>query len=250
MSGKIHIVVPDSHAHPDFDNSRYDLLGHLIADVKPDVVVDIGDWFDMPSLCSYDKGKKSFEGRRYNRDIASGIEAQDRVLRIVKRQKQKFPRFVRTLGNHENRINRVIEFDAVLDGTIGTGDLLSKEYKWEEHPFLEPVEIDGITYQHYFTSGVLNRPIGGERPAYTVLMKNHVSCTQGHSHLFDYCIKTAGRRKIHGLHVGVFQDYNSDYAGPANELWDRGVVIKRNVEDGHYDLEWVSLKRLKEIYGG
>jgi hypothetical protein len=27
------------------------------------------------------------------------------------------------------------------------------------------------------------------------------------------------------------------------------VVIKRGVENGDYDLEWVSLRRLKEIYG-
>ena len=89
---KIHLVIPDSHAHPDFNNDRFDWLGHLINDVKPDVVVDIGDMFDMPSLCSYDKGTKGFEGRRYRADIAAGIEAQDRMMSIVKRQKKKLPR--------------------------------------------------------------------------------------------------------------------------------------------------------------
>lgn len=244
-----HLIIPDSHAHPDFNNDRYDWLGELINDVRPDVVVDIGDWFDMASLCHYDKGKKSFEGRRYTRDVAAGIEAQDRLYAITRRAKKKLPRFVRCLGNHENRINRAVEQDAVLEGVISTRDLQSKEYGWEEYPFLEGVEIDGITYQHYFTSGVMNRPIGGEHAAYQLLMKQHRSVTQGHAHTFDYCIRSAGDRQIMGLVAGVFQDYDAEYAGPANNLWRRGVVIKTNVQDGEYDLQWIGMDRLRDAYG-
>ena len=32
---KVHLVVPDSHAHPDYNNDRADWLGQLIADLKP-----------------------------------------------------------------------------------------------------------------------------------------------------------------------------------------------------------------------
>ena len=246
----IHLIIPDSHAHPDHDNKRYEYLAHLINDIRPDVVVDIGDWWDMPSLCTYDKGTKGFEGRRYRKDIDAGIDAQDRIYHIIRKQKRKLPRFVRCLGNHENRINKAIERDAVLEGTISTDDLMSREYGWEEHPFLSPVCIDGITYQHYFTSGVMGRPISGEYAAHSLITKQLTSCTQGHSHLFDYCVRTGAHgRKLHGLVVGVYQDYDAEYAGPANKLWYPGVVIKQNVEDGHYDLQHVSLKTLKDLYG-
>lgn len=245
-----HLIIPDSHAHPDHSNERYDWIGHLINDIKPDVVVDIGDWWDMPSLCHYDRGKKSFEGRRYHRDIEAGVEAQDRIYSITRRSKRKLPRFVRTLGNHENRISRAVDLDAVLDGTIGTQDLQSKEYGWEEHPFLEPVSIDGVTYAHYFVTGVSGRPIGGEHPAYMLLSKGFESRTMGHTHVLDYCRRSLGDgRKINGLVCGVYQDYDADYAGPANRIWDRGVAIKRNVENGNYDLEWVSMDRLRDEYG-
>ena len=76
------LVIPDSHAESDQDLTRYTLLGRMICDVMskakgPCVVVNIGDWFDLPSLNSYDRpGSKSFEGRRYRDDIAAGIEAQ------------------------------------------------------------------------------------------------------------------------------------------------------------------------------
>ena len=248
MTGKVHLVVPDSHAHPEFNNDRYIWLGKLIADVKPDVVVDIGDWFDMSSLCSYDRGKKSFEGRSYKKDIDAGLDAQAKMFEPIWRTKKKRPRFVRTLGNHENRVNRAVELDRVLEGTIGTKDFQSKEYGWEEYPFLDQVEIDGIQYAHYFVTGVSGRPIGGEHPAYSLLTKRFRSSTCGHVHTFDYCIRTAGDRKIHGAVVGVYQDYHADYAGPANDIWNPGIVIKRGVENGNYDIEHISLKRIKEAY--
>lgn len=245
--GKTHLVIPDSHAHPDFSNKRYSWLGNLIADLKPDTVVDIGDWWDMPSLCSYDKGTKGFEGRRYRRDIDAGIEAQDRLMAPVKRQKKKLPRFIRCLGNHEERINKAISRDPILEGTIGTSDLQSKEYGWEEHPFLEPVEVDGVTYSHYFVSGVLGRPVPNARQ---LLQKQLTSCTMGHDHRFDYVrMANVNGKRINALVCGVFQDYHADFAGPGNQLWDRGVVIKRNVEGGNYDIEWVSLERLEKEYG-
>ncbi len=251
MSGRTHLIIPDSHSHPNFSNKRYDYIGHLIADIKPDVVVDIGDFYDMPSLASYDKGKRSFEGRRYWKDIEAGVEAQDRIRTIVKRQKQKLPRFVRTLGNHEHRIIRAIEGDpTILDGTISLGDLQSQEYGWEEYPFLHPVEIDGVLYGHYFISGVLGKPIGGDNHAKMLLLKQLQSCTQGHSHLFDYCVRTcANGSRIHACVVGSYVDYHMDWAGPSNKLWYNGVVIKRNVEQGAYDLQHISLQRLKEAYG-
>lgn len=247
MSGKIHVVIPDSHAHPDHHNRRYTWLGNLIADIKPDVVVDIGDWWDMASLCSYDKGTKGFEGRRYKKDIEAGLEAQDRMFDPIKRQKKKLPRFIRTLGNHENRICKAVERDAILEGTIGLNDLQSREYGWEEYPFLHPVNVDGVNYAHYFASGVLNRPVPNARQ---LLIKQLASCTMGHDHRFDYVRQSnVNGDTINSLVCGVFQDYHADYAGPANAIWDRGVVIKRDVQNGNYDLEWVSMKRLREAYG-
>lgn len=247
---QIHIVIPDSHARPGFNNDRYDWLASLIVDIKPDVVVDIGDWFDMESLSSYDKGKKSFEGRRYNKDIEIGIEAQDRLLVPILKQKRKLPRFIRTLGNHENRINKAVNLAPELDGLLTTEDFQSKEYRWEEIPFNQPIEVDGIHYCHHFPSGAMGKPVGGENIGRMLIQKKHASCTQGHSHLLDYSIRTSlGGKKVHGLSVGCFFDYEMDYAGPVNAIYDRGVVIKTNVVDGNYDFRWISIQQLKDTYG-
>lgn len=252
---KTHLIIPDAHAHPDHHNNRFEWLGHMVVDVKPDVVIMIGDWVDMPSLCSYDKGTKGFEGRRYKHDIEAGIDAQERFFAPIKEAKKKRPLFYMFEGNHENRITRAINSDAAhLDGIISMDDLKYKRYGWTVIPYNGSTPgvkvIDGIAYAHYFTSGVMGRPIGGMHPGYQLITKQYQSCTQGHTHTTDYCVRTnAAGRNIHGLVVGCYQDYNAEWAGEANELWWRGVLVKRSVEHGQYDPQWVSIKEIERRYG-
>lgn len=75
------LVIGDPHATPHHNNSRFELLGKFIVDRQPEVIVNIGDMADMPSLCSYDKGLRSFEGRRYKHDVASVIDAQLKLFK-------------------------------------------------------------------------------------------------------------------------------------------------------------------------
>ena len=251
---KIHLVIPDAHAHYKHNNRRAEWLGELIVDVKPDVVINIGDNWDMPSLSGYDKGKKSFQGRTYAADVAAGLDFNDRLWSTVRRAKRKMPRRVFCVGNHEQRIDRAVEMQPELEGTVSYEDLQLERYYDDVVHYTGNtpgvIEIDGVHYAHYFISGVMARPVGGEHPAYSLLTKKYVSCTQGHTHVYDHCFRTrADGRKIFGLVAGVFTDYKSDYAGEANDLWWQGCFIKRNVSEGQYDLEGVSMSRLKKAYG-
>lgn len=250
---KTHLVFGDSHAHPDYSNDRADYLGSLISDVRPDVVIDIGDTADFPSLSSYDKGKRSFVGKSYAKDVEAHNEFQDRVWSRVRRSKRKLPRRIRLIGNHEQRIDRVLDLNPELEGTVGYKSLdLERYYDTVVHysgSTPGQVTVDGITYAHFFVSGILGRPIFGEHPAFSLLSKNHHSSTQGHSHVFDYCVRSVGTSKIQGLISGCFQDYDAPWAGQANKLWWRGCFIKRSVDSGSYDLEAVSLSALKKEYG-
>lgn len=247
--GKTILVIPDSHAHPDFSNERYTWLGHLISDTHPDYVLDIGDFYDFPSLSSYDRGKTSFEGRRYFKDVAAGHEAQDRINTVLKQKKKKLPKKFRTLGNHCHRIQRAIELDSILEGTIGLSDLESKEYGWEEIPFLVPLVIQDVRFQHYFTTGVKNLPVGGNHQAFTLLAKEHSSCVMGHTHTLDRAIQPAGGKFIQSAVVGCYVDYHMDWAGPSNGKWNRGIYIMKDVENGMWNDEWISIDKLKATYG-
>lgn len=252
--GKIHLVIPDPHAHPDHNNDRADWVGKLIVDLKPDVVINLGDMWDLPSFSGYDKGKARFHGRAFRRDLDAGLEFDERLWAPTKRAKKKKPFRVFHEGNHEERMKRVLDQTPELVGTIGFKDFeLDKNYDMVvEYTGNTPGVnvIDGVVYAHYLVSGVMARNVGGEHPAYSLLTKQFASITTGHLHTLDYCVRTdAYGRRLNGLVAGVCQDYESDWAGEVNKLWSRGVVIKREVENGDYDFEWVSLKRLQKEYG-
>lgn len=249
-----HLIIPDAHAHPQHNNNRAIWLGKLINDIKPDVVINIGDTADMPSLSSYDKGTKGFIGRNYKEDINAAVDFEDKVWSTVRKAKKKLPRRIKLHGNHEQRIGRAINASPELEGAISYNDL-------QESNFYDTIcqyngntpaviDVDGVHYAHYFISGVMGRAISGEHPAYSLITKEFVSCTQGHIHTMDYAVRTTvDGRKINGCVCGVFQDYDSDWAGESNKLWWRGVVVKRNVDKGDYDPQFISLDAIKKEYG-
>jgi hypothetical protein len=253
MSKRI-LVIPDQHAHPEYPNDRADWLGRFIVDCRPDIVVNIGDGADMASLCSYDKGKKSFQGRTYSKDIDSHTDFQERCWSTVRRGKKKLPRRIYLIGNHEERISRAVELQPELEGVIGYSDLaLDEWYDTIVHysgGTPGTIEVEGISFSHYSVGGIAARPISGEHHAYSLLAKNHSSTVVGHSHTFDYCMRTrADGTKIIGVVAGCYQDYDSGYAGDAGRYWYRGLVVLDGVEKGVFDVRTISLSRLKEEYG-
>ena len=54
---RVHAVIPDCQVKPGQDYSFLRWVGNYLAEKKPDVIVQIGDFADMPSLSSYDVGK-------------------------------------------------------------------------------------------------------------------------------------------------------------------------------------------------
>jgi hypothetical protein len=210
-----HMIIPDTQVKPGSSLKHLEWAGKYAVEKKPDVIVHIGDHWDMPSLSSWDVGKKSFEGRRYVADVEAGIngmrafldpirEEQKRL--ITNKQKQWNPRLVFTMGNHEQRIERAIESDAKLEGLIGYKDLMLNELGWEVYNFLDVVVIDGIAYSHYFTSGIMGRPVSSAK---LMLSKKHMSCVMGHVQDRDIAFANrADMKPMIGLFAGIFYQHD------------------------------------------
>lgn len=245
-----HLVIGDAHAAPGQNLERFVFLGRMIRDLRPDVVICIGDFADMPSLSSYDKGKKAYEGRRYTEDIKAANEAIRLLHKEIDDYNRTFPsdpvkpRFVYCEGNHEHRIERALNDAAGLD-VMGLHDLDFARRGWEVFPFLTAATIDGVSYCHYFTSQNTARAISGVSAGRSLVTKKHTSCVVGHSHLFNHYTTTAGERRIHGLVVGWYCDVFKSYAGQSNTGWWSGICVLRDVNDGDFDLELWSYKRIK-----
>jgi hypothetical protein len=264
----IHLVIGDAHARPGISNDRFLWLGEYLLNLRlshPEAnlkVIDLGDWEDMESLSSYDVGKKSYEGRRYQADIAAGIEARHffniPLDRFNEKQRANHKRTYSVEkyalgGNHsEGRIRKVIESTPMLDGTIGVSDFQLADFGWTYVPFLEPLLLDGITYQHYHISGVMGRPISGESPGLSLIKKTLTSSVCGHSHLLDMAHRTDPHGKsIWGIHAGCFlaKDQYESYAGPANKMWKRGVLVLFDVKDGDFkSFQWKGIEELENEY--
>lgn len=259
--GKKILVIPDAHANPAVNQRRFHFLGKFIVDKKPDIIVSIGDWADMQSLCYYEKGTIHAEGQRYVNDVAASNEAVDIVMGYVnkeikrlKRGKRKAwnPEFHITLGNHENRINTAITKDATLQGAISTEDFNFRAHGWNVVPFLEPLAIERICFQHYLVSGVMGKAVGGVNHARTLVLKGNMSTVVGHSHCFDWWEDVrADHGKIFGCVVGCFEDptHLPNYAQHTAHHWWSGLVMLHDVKDGYGEPARYSFDYLERKYG-
>lgn len=249
-----HLVIPDCQVKPGVPLSHLEWAGKYAAAKRPDSIICIGDFADMPSLSSYDVGKKSYEGRTYRADIEAAREGMELFLNQIRDEQSRSrdeqtpwkPSLVFLLGNHEDRITRAIENDRKLEGSISLDDLGLKEQGWKVIPYLKVHTINGVHYSHYFTSGVLGRPVSSAR---ALLTKRHSSAVMGHVQrrdiAYDY---TADGRQITGLFCGIFYQHNEQYLGPqGNKCW-RGIWMLHNVCNGEFDEMPIPLNYLKEKY--
>lgn len=250
-----HLVLPDVQAKPGHDFTYLNKIGKYIVEKKPEKIICLGDFADMPSLSTYDIGKKSFEGRRYTADIKAAKDAMSALMDPLfsfnakakkNKERQYAPDLILTLGNHEHRINRAVDGDPKLDGVLAIEDLGYKEFGWKVVPFLDVVVVDGIAYSHYFTSGLLGRPV---TTAAACLAKKHQSCIQGHQQgLQIHTGFKADGKQLTSIIAGSCYEHNEDYMSfQGNNHW-RGFLVLHDVQDGEFDTMPVSLKYINRKY--
>lgn len=250
-----HVVVPDTQIKPGVSLDYIRWISQYVVDQKPDVLVLIGDWADMPSLSSYDVGKKAFEGRTYREDVLAANDALQILMgpieveqaRLIRRKQKPWKlRKIVTLGNHEHRINIAINNDRKLDGLISPTDIMFDQFGFEIYPFLEPVVVDGIAYCHYFVSGVMGRPVTTAR---ALISKHHMSCFAGHQQGRDIAYaKRADGKKITGIIAGSCYLHDEEYLNhQTNDHW-RGLYVLHEVQDGAFDEMPVSMNYLRQKY--
>ncbi len=250
------LVLPDAHCHPDHDSDRFYALGDFIAKEQPDTILCLGDFADMPSLSSYDKGTKGFEGRRYSKDVRSAREGMAALLsgidkvnaeRVAQHRERYRPRRIMLLGNHEERVNRAVNHQAELEGTISIQDLGYEEAGWEVHPYKTCVEVAGFWASHcYFTRS--GRELSSKNLASALLREGLSSAIVGHSHVKDSCVRTRkDGSKVLALSAGHYSHPQLALQGWAiggSAEWWAGVVVLDDAEGGFADDRWISQERL------
>jgi hypothetical protein len=250
------LVIPDCQVKEGVPLEHLTWAGKAIVDYKPDVVVNIGDFADMPSLSTHDvKGSKYFEGKRYTKDVAVVKDAMQMLLAPLKEMQSKQkknkekvykPRMVMLMGNHENRIDRAINNNPTLEGLISTKDL-GYEKDWEVHEFLHPVFINGVGFNHYWPVGAMGRAAG---TASAIISKLHMSCIAGHQQGKQVAYgKRADGQSICAIIAGSYYLHDESYMDKlSNKHW-RGLVMLNEVNDGHFDEMFLSIEYMERRYG-
>lgn len=247
------LVIPDTQIRPDNLVQNAPLLsavGQLIVSWKPDVVVHIGDHFDMHSLSTYDfkpRNRITFDGDEVCEDVAAAEEGMDMLLGPLfaeqarqRQNKQKVynPRRIFTLGNHEQRADRFSELRGLVDirGSLN-------QLGWEVYDYLEPVMVEQIMFVHYAANPLTGRPYGGS--AEYRLNKMKTSFVQGHEQTFKYAEEYLNDgRSISALVGGACYLHDEPYKGYQGNNHFRGCFMLHDADSGRYDLEQVSTRRL------
>lgn len=249
-----HLIIPDTQITPGTPMDHLSWIGEYAAEKRPDVIVMLGDWYDMHSLSSYDIGKKAHEGARFEEDIASGNLGWKLLSEPIQREKRRTrghknpwrPRLVYLLGNHEQRIERYVNDFPHLEGTLGYHRF--EHPGWERWDFLKGVQIDGFWYQHYFPNSGSGRPIGGSIE--NRLGKLGCSFVAGHEQDLRMGVRTYPGGRQWGFVAGACYLYNPSYRRGANRE-KRGILVLNEVDGtGDCDPMWVSLGFLCRKYEG
>jgi len=139
-------------------------------------------------------------------------------------------------GNHEFRLTRALGANPKWAGAVGFHQFVDRQLGWEVVDYYcgspMAIEIDGISYAHYFANPNTGKPIGGT--INNRLSKIGTSFVQGHVQgLLQGNVQYATGRIRHGIVAGSAYLHDEDYKGMANAHW-RGVVVLNEVRDGQF----------------
>mgnify|MGYP000075082828 CR=1 FL=1 len=249
------LVIADTQVSNTSDTRHLESLARYIWKHKPGTIIHIGDHWDFESLSSYASVLES-EGRRLVNDLAGGERALQLIMDYSRERNSKSkkasvyrPQLHFIKGNHENRLDRYIENNPVLEGLIDIDGFIERE-GWEVHDFLKPLFIHDICFVHYLAAAQSGRPVGGSIE--NKLNKFPHSFVHGHQQQYQMGTRQNLLGKPHfGVCAGAFYIDDEGYRG-ANNTEKRGFVHLKAFTNRYgyldHDVLFTSLERLMQEY--
>ena len=164
-----HLWIPDTQIREGVPTDHIEALGNYILDKRFEKIIIAGDWWDFPSVSSFNTAREQ-ERQRLQADIESGNRAMHKLWRAVRKwnKQQKShkhgtykPETHFIFGNHEERLLRFVDNNPTVEGLIGFHLLNVHDYGMKLHPFKEILHLDGLHYCHYFYQPKTGRPYSG-----------------------------------------------------------------------------------------
>ena len=258
---KLILVIPDGHVLDEQDLSRWAYLGNLIVDRKPDMIVQIGDFLTVASLSFWDKNNRlTMENMRFAKEMVAGRTALDLLFGPMnhynekmkdQKAKQYKPEVIWLHGNHEYRIDRYMDQHSAMKGQL---DLyLPQNLNYAAYPidlivpYKEYVYREGIAFCHVPFNG--RAPVTGIYIAKRALEVMGTSVVFGHAHRWqEQDFSRHGADSIQALCTGCFFEHNDEYTKGTQLTYRRTVALLHQYDVGLFDVEAISIERLKQEY--
>lgn len=252
--GRNYLIIPDQQIREGVPLHHMHWASMYAMDKAPDVIVNMGDGADMPSLSSYDaRGSKRAEGRRIRRDIDAWKRGMDALCGPWERAGWA-PEKHYLMGNHEYRWHKALnETPHLLEGMYPEDDPFTPYLRglgFVTHPFLRIVTLDGVRYSHYFPhgpSGRVGQTKKGAPSALAQVQRQMASATAGHMQGLDVATVATDLGLRRGLIAGSFYLHKEAYLHGLDRYWT-GLILKHNVRHGNYSLCEVEMDWLRTKY--
>lgn len=249
-SEKIRIVcVGDAHDTPAIpDKSRFEWIGKYVRAIKPDVLIQIGDFADLDSLNTHIPNE-TYHGRAkptFMADMASFNEALGHIDcdGIEKHC---------TLGNHERRLylfeDRAPEAYGMMQFEL---QRIFERHKWTFSPYGEITFYGGVGFVHAALNR-LGKTYGGKNAEQTIANDCLHDLVIGHSHTDrkHRAAKIGHNNEVQVINTGCAlpSGYMFQYAQHATTGWSYGIC-DFTIQHGHVQSQhFVTMQELGERYG-
>lgn len=263
------LVIPDSHDDPAVSKRRYEVLGNAIVSLRPDNIVQIGDFLSLDSVSFHNHGKPLLqEGRRLSEDIESGLEAYATMMQPLRkdweysrsiRKKKYTPKLFWLNGNHEDRVQRFIESQPILEGMVDGDDLVgASQDGWEVIPYRGYCSIGGTSFTHCPLNPATGKPLSGMYVCARAAVTSQHTVVFGHTHKRNVMavtrndpISPTGGHRVEGITVGCWLDHWPDYMAhnQRNCDWWEGLTVLHHYDYGMVDPEFISKERAYRRWG-
>lgn len=254
------LVIPDTQVKAGVPIDHIRAAGNYIVKHKPDHIVVLGDWYDMPSLSRFNTNLEA-EGLKIKADIDAGDDAMMALMMPIinynsKRKTQKKgpykPKLTYIVGNHDPqvRIPRLLDDHPILQGFLKEDTTAFLEgLGFEVVPFLQIKNIEGIRFSHYIQNphSLKGSPLGGQidtmlkNAGHSFIMGHQQTYKMGKHYLSD------GTQRL-GIVAGSFYEHEERYMGPQGNRHWRGIIQLNEVGGGSADVCELSIDYLKRKY--
>jgi len=245
-------AIGDIHDHPDIPKDRARWMGKWVNEVRPDLVIQIGDLLTLDSLNGH-ISDDTWTGRAkpvFEQDMASAAE----FFATYEDGRGAFkPEQHCTLGNHEYRIWR---YEDGAPATVGMMqsylDEVFQTAGWSYSPYGMPYIVGNVCFVHV-PIGLNGKPVGGKTSTSLIARDSVRDTVSGHTHRAEVSRvpKLGIDERVLSLNLGCAlpDGHVESYIGHGASGWWWGVW-ELTIHNGRIEgYKQISMRELAERYG-